>query len=167
MSQHITDDLLRRFVEGYLDEPVAVAVAEHLDGCPLCCTRAAAAEPLSQAFAAVDDPVCPPDLVDDILAALEAPTPERPLPRAELLAASALLSAAALLLFGLGDPAGLLAELALGMSATATALGVVFERMNAAAPWILVVAAAGVCAACAWLASQLEGTTPHGRRTLA
>jgi len=41
MSQHPSDDLLRAFVEGDVDEDKAVEIAEHLDCCASCCTLAA------------------------------------------------------------------------------------------------------------------------------
>ena len=58
---HVHDDLLRRFVDGALDDEVAASVAIHLDSCSRCATRAATLEPLALAFAAVDDPVAPAD----------------------------------------------------------------------------------------------------------
>ncbi len=101
MSQHLTDALLHHFVQGSLDEPVAVSVAEHIDHCAHCSTRAAHADPLAGAFAETLDPPVPEDLVDQILRrAAELPAaPERKVDfRPEVWTAGALLAAAAVLL---------------------------------------------------------------------
>lgn len=66
MSQHIPPALMDKFVEGDLEEPVAVAVALHIDQCSRCHSAASAADSLSQEFATVDDPEVPPDLLDAI-----------------------------------------------------------------------------------------------------
>lgn len=158
MSRHVTDELLQRFVSGRLDEEVAVAVAMHIDECPWCCTRAASNEPLHAAFASIEDPACPVDLADDILAALSepalAPPPER-LPLAELGAAGLLLAAAASLLIALGDPAGLAAELAVGSSAMLNALVMLAEHAETFSPWLSVFAAILGFAGAAALASRV------------
>src|SRR5688500_20047826 len=73
MSQHVPEDLLASFVEGEVGEQLAVHIAEHLDGCPACATRAAGLEPLAAAFAAVLDPVPPLGLAQAILARLDEP----------------------------------------------------------------------------------------------
>lgn len=91
---HVPDDLLAAFVDGEVEERVAVHIAEHLDTCPACATRAATMEPLAAAFAAIDDPVVPPDLVSAVLAAAEEP--ERG-PSTELVIGGTLMAAAALL----------------------------------------------------------------------
>ena len=69
MSQHVPDDLLAAFVDGEVSEQLAVHIAEHLDDCPACSAQAVALEPLAAAFAAVEDPRVPADLVASILAA--------------------------------------------------------------------------------------------------
>ena len=73
MSQHVPEDLLQDFVDGEVGEQLAVHIAEHIDACPSCATRAAGLEPLAAAFAAVRDPVPPPTLVASILARLDEP----------------------------------------------------------------------------------------------
>ena len=101
MSQHLTDALLHHFVQGTLEEPVAVNVAEHIDHCAHCATRAAHADPLAGAFAETLDPPVPEDLVDQILRrAAELPLQKdaRPSLRPEFWVAGALLAAAAVLL---------------------------------------------------------------------
>lgn len=104
MSHHVPEELLGAFVLGDIDDELAVHIAEHLDACPACATRAAGLEPLALAFAAVDDPVAP-DLVDAVLAevgsarpAEAGAAPHRVAPEvpvgASLLAAAVLLTAA-------------------------------------------------------------------------
>ena len=67
MTPHPSEDLLQQFTRGELGEHLAVHVAEHLDTCPACASRAAMLEPLHAVFAAVPDPEVPPGLVDAIL----------------------------------------------------------------------------------------------------
>lgn len=154
MSQHVTEELLRRFTRGALEEEVAVAVAEHLDACPLCGTRAIALDPLADAFAAMDDPVCPPELIEEIVAAAQAPGLVE-LPKAELIASAGLLSLAAMLLFGLGEPVGLLAELAVLGGAAVTGLTHFIARAQALSPLLLVALAAGTLLLAVMTSSQL------------
>ena len=128
MTHHVGDDLMRRFIQGTLDEQVAIAVARHIDDCPRCASRAAVEEPLAPAFAAVDDPRPPPGLADDILVALD----EQRLPEAataEMAAAAVLLTAAALVLAVGGDPAGLAAEAATALSALSTGASVLIAQL--------------------------------------
>ena len=68
--QHVPDALMQQFVEGEVDDSVAVAVALHLDACPACATRAAAIEPLASVFAASEDPRVPVGLVESIAGTL-------------------------------------------------------------------------------------------------
>ena len=118
MSPHVPEDLLRSFVEGEVDDQVAVQIAEHVDACPSCCTRAAGLEPLGAAFAAAVEPRPPPDLSARILARLDGP--ER-LPVAEIGVGLALLAAAAVLTgVGIGSPWALVADLVVGAQALAT-----------------------------------------------
>ena len=70
---HIPEDMLRAFVEGDLGDQIGAHIAEHLDVCPACATRATALEPLGRAFATVRDPQTPPDLVARILKKLDEP----------------------------------------------------------------------------------------------
>lgn len=122
MSQHVPEELLNAFVLGDVDEALAVHIAEHLDACPACATRAAGLEPLAHVFAAVDDPV-PPDLVAAVLA--EAGRPERRL-APEVPLGAALLAASVLLAALFGRPLAALetADLLMGLATSvARALG--------------------------------------------
>ncbi|MEC7242172.1 MAG: hypothetical protein VXW32_13140 [Myxococcota bacterium] len=76
MSQHIPPALLQKFVEGTLEEPVAVAVALHIDECSRCHAAATAAEPLGQDFASVDDPKVPVGLLDTLHERARNPLPD-------------------------------------------------------------------------------------------
>jgi predicted anti-sigma-YlaC factor YlaD len=118
MSQHVPEDLLLAFVEGEVGETLAVHIAEHLDTCSQCATRAATLEPLASAFAAVDDPVPPPDLVPAILAA--AAVPARALARVEVAMAGLLLVAAVLVAVVFGDPLALVVRLGVLTDVVAT-----------------------------------------------
>lgn len=162
MSQHVSDELMRRFSVGALDEDVAIAVADHIDGCPLCLTRAIAADPLADAFAAVDDPTCPPDLIEDILQVSRRPS-AAPLPRAELLASAALLSLAGMLLLGLGEPLSLLTELAVASGAAFTGLAHFIAQVEASSPSLLISLGAGTLLLAVMTSSQLWAT-PQVRR---
>lgn len=68
---HVPDALLGRFVAGDLHSDLhsddAMAVANHLDDCAICQARVAALDPLAQAFASVDDPVTPPQLMAQVV----------------------------------------------------------------------------------------------------
>lgn len=107
MSQHVPDDLLGSFVEGEVGEQLAIHIAEHLDLCPACSTRAAGMEPLGLAFAAVEDPIPPLDLVQAVLD--EVAEPER-LPLAEIGVGAGLLVAATLLTISVENPLGMAVE---------------------------------------------------------
>lgn len=109
MSAHIPDDLLQDFVMGEVSEEIASHVAMHIDACPRCATRAAHAEPLAQAFAAVDDPLLPESLIDDVLYAVERERSRR-LPALEIAIGAALLAAAAVLVALGSDPVSLIAD---------------------------------------------------------
>lgn len=129
MNQHVPDDLLTAFVDGEVADHVAAHVAEHLDACPSCATRAAALEPLASAFAAARDPAPPARLVDEVLlrvaredaAAFSAPDPDR-LPSRELWIGAGLVATATGLLVAAEGPVRLSAELASVLYA-ATAAG--------------------------------------------
>lgn len=96
---HVPDDLLAAFVGGDVEERVAVHIAEHIDRCPMCATRAATSEPLAAAFATVPDPVVPADLVASILEEAERP---EPLPLVEVAIGLGLLLLAVFLM-GMGE----------------------------------------------------------------
>ena len=122
---HVHDDLLRRFVDGALDDEVAASVAIHLDSCSRCATRAATLEPLALAFAAVDDPIVPAELPHDILTAIHAPPVPviEPTLGAELGLALALAAAAALLVVITGDGPALMVDAAAAMGGASAAFG--------------------------------------------
>ena len=178
MIDHPSEALLRRFATGELDEALAVELALHLDDCPRCSTQAHALDELGAAFASVDDPELPPDLLATILdETLDLPvesvrpelTPSEDgwlsnlgsfrLPTRELLASLGLLSAAGLVLLLLGDPADLATEAALTASAVVTAGDIVLGEL-ASASWLLM-----PFAAVGFLASVLLATG-FGQRPL-
>jgi len=143
MSEHVPHDLLIAFVEGDVGEHVAVHIAEHIDTCPACATRAASLEPLGPAFASMDDPPVPADLVDAVLA--EFHTEERP-PVTELMVGGALLGAAGILAMVTQHPVTLLADLGSVLGATeAVVRGVAagLSPFTFAAATLTVVAGAG------------------------
>jgi anti-sigma factor RsiW len=81
MTQHLSEETLRRFAEGRLGERQAVEVAVHIDACPQCAARAVALDPLAPVFAAVPDPRLPEGFEAAVLAAIERedePAGERP-----------------------------------------------------------------------------------------
>ncbi|MFH1469360.1 MAG: hypothetical protein ABIO70_33555 [Pseudomonadota bacterium] len=71
MTQHLSEETLRRFTEGHLDERRAAEAAEHIDACPQCAARAVALDPLAPAFAAMPDPELPEGFDAAVLAAVE------------------------------------------------------------------------------------------------
>jgi anti-sigma factor RsiW len=101
VTWHVPEDLLRSFVEGNVDEKTAIEVAEHIDRCPACSCRADAIEPLAAAFAAVADPVPPPELVQRVLDEVEKP---EAVPTFEIGVGLALLAAAAVVFVLTGNP---------------------------------------------------------------
>ncbi len=101
MTEHVPDGLLQAFVDGEVGEQLAVHIAEHIDSCPGCSTRATALEPLAAAFAAMEDPVPPSDLAMSVLATLGEP---EPLPIKEVGVGVSLLLSAALLTTAFGNP---------------------------------------------------------------
>jgi hypothetical protein len=107
VSQHIGDTQLRAFVAGTLREDLAVEIAEHVDDCSSCSSRASALDPLSAVFATVRDPRPPPDLVAKILVRVER---SDRVPTREVAIGIALLAAAVGVAFASGSPAALAAE---------------------------------------------------------
>jgi anti-sigma factor RsiW len=150
MIDHPSEALLRRFADGELDESLAVELALHLDDCPRCSTQVHAMDELASAYASMDDPMVPEDLVHQVLEAtmdlpLETPSAEPGwleglggfrVPTRELLASLGLLSTAGLVLLILGDPADLATEAALTASAVVTAGDIVLGEL-AGASWML------------------------------
>jgi len=132
--QHVPDPLMQQFVDGDVDDSVAVAVALHLDACPACATRAAALEPMAAVFAASEDPRVPVGLVESIAVAVR--TAERPGPE-PVLAAALMGLALCLLLLG-GAPTEMLASSATMMSASFTVVGALLDQTGAFAPvWLV------------------------------
>jgi anti-sigma factor RsiW len=132
--QHVPDSLMQQFVEGEVDDKVAVAVALHLDACPACATRAAALEPLAGVFAATEDPRVPVGLVESIAVAVRAA--ERPGPEPAL--AAALMGLALCLLLLGGAPTEILASSATMMSASLTVVKALIAESGAFAPvWLV------------------------------
>jgi anti-sigma factor RsiW len=117
MSQHIPADILSAFVVGEIDDPAAVTVAEHIDGCPSCAARAANLEPLASAFASSRDPEPPPDLIPSILARLEQP---EWLFGWEVLVGTGLLLIAGLLALALDSPLALATDALVVVNASGT-----------------------------------------------
>lgn len=150
-TPHVTADLMERFALGEVEEDVAVAVALHLDACASCATLAASLEPLAAAFASVDDPVVPPDLVPSVLYALRSPRRAGPEPAV----ATGLLALALLSLLLGGAPGDLLIAVASLLRAVLTASEAVLATMVAPAPLL---AALGLVAlfASALIARSLE-----------
>lgn len=148
---HVPDALLERFAQGDVEEGVAVAIAQHLDVCGRCATRAATLDPLAIAFASVDDPPVPSDLAEDVLAALR----EIPAPRPEPAIAAGLMALAFLALLASGDPAMIVVGLARLLRALAVASGVLLEQLAHFAPHTTALAAILLIAS-AWLARSLE-----------
>ena len=71
MRPHLSDDILKRFAEGAIQGPVAVEVADHLDVCTACANRAALLDPLTSAFASLDEPAPPAALQHVVERALQ------------------------------------------------------------------------------------------------
>jgi len=107
VSQHIGETQLRGFVAGTLREDLAVEIAEHLDECAACSSRASVLDPLSAVFATVRDPRPPADLVAKILVRLERP--DR-VPVREIAIGAALLASAVGVAVASGSPTAMAAE---------------------------------------------------------
>lgn len=117
MTQHVPEDLLQAFVDADVGEQLAVHIAEHIDACPACATRAAGMEPLAAAFAAVCDPVPPANLVSSILVRLDEP--ER-LPLPEIAVGISLLLSAAALILAMDGPWALVVEAGIALGTLST-----------------------------------------------
>ncbi len=148
---HVPTELLERFAEGDVEDRVAVEIARHLDACSRCATRAAALEPLSAAFASVDDPELPRGLVSEILQAVD----QRPRATPEPAIAAGLMALAFLLLLFGGAPADLVIGAARAIKAIGTASRVLLEQALWLAPYFTVLTAI-LLAASAWLARSIE-----------
>lgn len=93
---HLEEAELDAFVDGSLDEDLAVALAAHIDACTRCAARVAAAEPLTHPLAALRDPLPSAALPSEILVAAAAPStrPEPWIGLLQLVAAAMLFSLA-------------------------------------------------------------------------
>ena len=152
MTEHVPNDLLHAFVEGDLEEQLAVHIAEHLDHCPHCATRAATLEPLATAFASCDDPLVPEHLATEVLAELARQPHGRGVP--ELVVGVGLLALAGALAAATQHPVTLLADVgslvsassavvrgaALGLSPYAIASSAAMVAAGLGAAWTLRVA---------------------------
>jgi len=105
VKDHVPSQLLAAFIEGDISEHLAAHIAEHLDACPRCLNQATALEPLAMAFASIDDPEPPSDLVHAVLA--EVAEQERA-PAVEMVVGAGLIVAAGLFAALAGNPGGLI-----------------------------------------------------------
>lgn len=115
---HPSDRDLERFVEGDLEIDAAVRVALHIDSCTACANRVVLIDPLSVAFASVDDPTVPADLAAGALERVDRTDLAPPAP----VVAAALFMAAAVLSLVAGGPE-MLAHGAAAARALGAALG--------------------------------------------
>ena len=162
MSQHVPDDLLAAFTDGEVGEQLAVHIAEHLDNCPACATRATGLDPLAAAFAAMIDPSPPPDLSASILKALAAP---ESIPRTEIALGFIFLAAAAIVAVAMGSPTGLAVEFGVVLKAMSTLGGALLTGVgptSSAALTLTTLLAFGGCIATA----RFAALTPIGVRRL-
>lgn len=104
MSGHLSDTIIRRFIEGDISETDAEQTAFHIDECPLCANRVLISDPLSPWLASVDDPSIDPRIRVEVLAAVADRDREAARPWVGI----TLLFMAAMLLFAAGQPAELL-----------------------------------------------------------
>ena len=110
MSQHLTSQQLHAFTVGEMGPEVATLIAEHLDQCPDCKLRATLMDPLHSAFTASEEPACPPDLADHIIAKCQG---VRTTPWTEIFIGSGLLLAATILVFLTVSPTEIMIESAI------------------------------------------------------
>jgi len=158
VSEHVPEDLLSAFVDGEMGEQLAIHIAEHLDSCPMCATRAVGMEPLGPAFASMGDPLVPDDLAGAILVAASA---ESPAPRVEIGIGVALLLSAVAVFVVLGEPVALTARAAiwieaLGSAGQAVLLGLPSPMVLLPITTVLGAASAMVFARLAWPDSALH-----------
>ncbi|MCO4743283.1 MAG: zf-HC2 domain-containing protein [Proteobacteria bacterium] len=156
MSSHVPEDLLTAFVDGDIEEGLALHIAEHLDICPACATHAATIEPLAFAFAAVEDPELPRSLVLDVLREADAPEAA---PLTEMTLGLGLLAAAGVTFALFGDPVGSAVQLSLLLGAAAK-MGTVASG-TVAASLVATCSAAATAMVCSWAAAR--ATIPEWR----
>lgn len=73
MNDHPSESTLHRFAAAELGDHLAAHVAAHVDVCPRCANVVRLHDPLTRAFASVDDLPVPPELLARVLAAVERP----------------------------------------------------------------------------------------------
>lgn len=124
-GRHPSPEVLADFVDGSLPDAAAVAVAEHLDSCSACQQLVFAEDKLHQMLVgAADEPLPPPELVNEIIASVSTSPRRSPGPAPAV--AVALLGAAAFLFAFLGEPTAVFADtvtVGLGVGAVASMLG--------------------------------------------
>jgi hypothetical protein len=78
MTDHPSEPTLHRFAAAELGDHLAAHVAAHVDVCSRCANVVRLHDPLTRAFASVDDVPVPPELLARVLAAVErSPMAER------------------------------------------------------------------------------------------
>jgi anti-sigma factor RsiW len=154
MSRHLSEELLRLFIEGELDEREAVEAALHIDDCPLCASRAAQAEPLATAFAAMPDPALPEGFEQAVLDLLEAPEQLPARIQVPWLGIGLILSAATLMMLG-GEPTAMLWKLAAMIRAVSVGAAVVLQHIPS--PATILTLAATLAFGCSLTAVRLLG----------
>jgi hypothetical protein len=75
MTDHPSEPTLHRFAAAELGDHLAAHVAAHVDACPRCANVVRLHDPLTRAFASVDDLPVPPELLARVLAAVERSSP--------------------------------------------------------------------------------------------
>lgn len=178
MTVHVSDDVLARFVDGDVDETVAVTVAEHIDGCSVCATRAAALDPMNAVFASAPIGEPPEHLAAQVIAQVNGPSFASPAvgvstagtaqlgspsraPLVEIGVGAALLGLAGLLAAAFDGPWALMADVGgtfAGGLALARGVGVVLASFQVVVAATTVLASAGVV-----LTLQYSALVPRSR----
>ncbi|MEZ4319766.1 MAG: hypothetical protein R3F61_19785 [Myxococcota bacterium] len=164
MSEHVPDDLLSAFVEGEMGEQLAIHIAEHLDACPMCATRAVALEPLGPAFAALPDPEVPEGLAAAVLAA--AAEEERPADL-EIGIGIGLLVAAMVGFLVLGEPLALASHALIWVGALSSAGRAVLLGLPSPMVMLPVTLVVGAASALVFARVAWPDALPDGRMHLA
>lgn len=144
MSAHVSDELLERFVDGDLEEPLAVPIAVHIDACSACATRAAALDPLNAVFASAPIADPPEDLASRVI---EASQRVERTPLVEIAVGAGLMGLAGALALATDGPWALMADLGgavAALLALARGVGVVMASFQVIVAVTTVLALAGV-----------------------
>lgn len=128
MTRHLPEEVLLRFVEGILDEQEAVEAALHIDACPHCAARAAQADPLAEAFAALPDPVLPAGFEERVLELADRPVAATSPMQMPWLGIAMILSAALLMVLG-GEPTAVLWRVAAVVRGVGVAVNVLANHV--------------------------------------